>query len=131
MAILNKGIREKLIVSFKFRMILRNGNSNQHHGMETFWALPHHYDRIIIIIIVLLLVWEPLQLSRYSTGVRAGRSRDGDSISDRSKSFFPCSKETRPALVPTQSPNQLVQEALLADVKRQGRKTDQSPPSTS
>jgi hypothetical protein len=73
-----------------------------------------------------LTVW--IQLSRYSAGLRGGRSEFWSSIPGGGWEFF--SKPPRPERLwgPTQPPIQRVRRALSLGVKRPWREADHSPP---
>jgi hypothetical protein len=63
-----------------------------------------------------------------ATELWAGRPRGRSSSTGRGEIFF--FAMSRPALVPTQPPIQLVPGALSLGVKRQGREADYSPPTS-
>jgi hypothetical protein len=67
--------------------------------------------------------------SRYSDWLRTGRRRDRSSSPGRVKNFL-FSTSSRPALGPTQPPNQWVPGVLSPGVKRPGNEADHSPPTS-
>jgi hypothetical protein len=71
----------------------------------------------------------PGWLSPYSECIRAGEPRGWSSSSGGGKNFH-FSMSSRPALGSTQPPIQLVPVALCPEVKRPGRKTDHTPPTS-
>jgi hypothetical protein len=101
--------------------ILPSGPLRTRH--RTLWyKLPHisKYD---------LHLKEPGWLSRYSDWLRAGRLRVRSSSPGRVKNFL-FSTSSRPALGSTQPPIQRIPGDLSPRVKRLGRETDHSPPTS-
>jgi hypothetical protein len=72
---------------------------------------------------------ENIATSRYSDWLRAGRPRGRSSNPGRVKNFL-LSTSSRPVRGPTQPPIQWVPGAISPGVKRLGRESDHTPPTT-
>jgi hypothetical protein len=100
-------------------------------GKDIFsWAqLLMSKNTIVVLIYHRYKILEPGYGSRYSDWLRAGRQRGWSSSPGRVKYFLFCAA-SRPALGLTQLPIQWVLRALSLGVKRPGRETDHSHPTS-
>jgi hypothetical protein len=96
------------------------------------WFSPDYSTNVISLQLFVLhsvQICEPEYRIRYSAWLRAGRPRGRSSSPGKVKNFL-LSTLSRPTLVFTQPPIQWVPGALSSRVKRPGRESDHSPPTS-